>query len=88
MTSNASLIAAGDWALNLFGSLALPDVVAKRRFLLRRAVFAITNRDWRAFAIARARRNFIVHLLGFCVLALQSITVVLAAVSHVESLTL
>lgn len=45
MTSNASLIAAGDRALNLFGSLALPDVVAKRRFLLRRAVFAITNRD-------------------------------------------
>lgn len=88
VASNSSLITTCDRALDLFGALTLSDVVAKWGLLLWWTVFAVPYRDRRSLTIPRAWSHLLVGLLRFCVGTLQAITVILAAISNMESLTL
>ena len=45
MPSDSLLISTGDGAFDLFAALTLPYVAREARFLLRRAIFAIADRD-------------------------------------------
>ena len=88
MTTDSRGVAARDLAFDLLTTLALADVAAKSGFLLGGAILAVSNRYRRSIPVPSGLGHRLARLLSFCVGSLQTVAVVLTAVSDGECLTL
>ena len=88
MTTDSRGVAARDRAFDLLTTLALADVAAKSGFLLGGAILAVSYGYRRSITDSSGRGHRLARLLSFCVGSLQTIAVVLTAVSDGEGLTL